>query len=99
VTLIRSETELEDLLSRPSEADQAAVRGLVGDLLILGAGGKMGPSLARRARRAADQAGVAKRIMAVSRFSDRAAEKLLRESGASTCWISTGSARFPTLAT
>jgi nucleoside-diphosphate-sugar epimerase len=84
VTLIQSETELEDLLSRPSEADQAAVRALVGDLLILGAGGKMGPSLARRARRAADQAGVAKRIMAVSRFSDRAAEKLLRESGVET---------------
>jgi nucleoside-diphosphate-sugar epimerase len=84
VTLIQTEAELEDLLSRPSEADQAALRALEGDLLILGAGGKMGPSLARLARRAADQAGVSKRIVAVSRFSDAAAEKLLRESGVET---------------
>jgi nucleoside-diphosphate-sugar epimerase len=84
VTLIQSEAELEELLSRPSEADQAALRDIDGDLLILGAGGKMGPSLARRARRAADQAGVSKNIVAVSRFSDRAAEKLLRESGVET---------------
>jgi hypothetical protein len=41
-----------------------------GDLLILGAGGKMGPSLAKLARRAADKAGVKKRIIAVARFSD-----------------------------
>jgi nucleoside-diphosphate-sugar epimerase len=84
VTFIQTEAELEDLLSRPSEADQAAMRALQGDLLILGAGGKMGPSLARLARRAADQAGVSKRIVAVSRFSDPAAEKLLRESGVET---------------
>jgi nucleoside-diphosphate-sugar epimerase len=84
VTLIQSEAELEGLLSRPSEADQAALRDIDGDLLILGAGGKMGPSLAQRARRAADQAGVSKNIVAVSRFSDQAAEKLLRESGVET---------------
>jgi nucleoside-diphosphate-sugar epimerase len=84
VTLIQTEAELEDLLSRPSEADQAALRALEGDLLILGAGGKMGPSLARLARRAADQAGLSKRIVAVSRFSDATAEKLLRESGVET---------------
>ena len=84
MTLIQSEAELEGLLSRPSEADQAALRDIDGDLLILGAGGKMGPSLAQRARRAADQAGVSKNIVAVSRFSDQAAEKLLRESGVET---------------
>jgi hypothetical protein len=49
---------------------------LEGDLLILGAGGKMGPSLANLARRAADQAKVKKRIIAVSRFAD---EKLERQ--------------------
>jgi len=37
---------LEDELSRPSDADCAFLRGLEGDLLVLGAGGKMGPSLA-----------------------------------------------------
>ena len=81
---IASETELEDLLASPNEADRAALRALDGDLLILGAGGKMGPSLARRARRAADEAGVSKRITAVSRFSDRAAEKLIQDAGIET---------------
>lgn len=61
--------ELEDELSRPSDADCAFMRDLTGDTLILGAGGKMGPSLARRARRAADQAGKPRRIVAVSRFA------------------------------
>jgi len=81
---IQSEAELEDLLSLPSQADRDAMRAMEGDLLILGAGGKMGPSLARRARRAADDAGVSKDIVAVSRFSDRAAENLLRQSGVQT---------------
>jgi nucleoside-diphosphate-sugar epimerase len=61
---------LEDELSRPSDADCAFLRGLEGDLLVLGAGGKMGPSLARRARRAADRSGVSRRIVAASRFAD-----------------------------
>ena len=81
---IGSETELDDFLSAPYESDVAALRAMEGDLLILGAGGKMGPSLARRARRAADQAGVTKRIMAVSRFSDAHVERQLREAGVET---------------
>ena len=60
---------LEDELSCPSNADRAFMRRLEGDILLLGAGGKMGPSLARRARRAADQAGRPRRIIAVSRFA------------------------------
>jgi nucleoside-diphosphate-sugar epimerase len=74
---IETEAELEEILSRPSDADAVAIAQLAGDLLILGAGGKMGPSLARRARRAAEKAGVRKRIVAVARFSDnRLREKL-----------------------
>lgn len=68
--MIHNETELEERLSRPSDADAAALAAMEGDLLILGAGGKMGPSLARLARRAADKAGVKKRVIAVARFSD-----------------------------
>ena len=64
----RSETELDDLLSRPTETDVAALAQIEGDLLVLGAGGKMGPSLARLARRASDEAGIQRRILAVSRF-------------------------------
>jgi nucleoside-diphosphate-sugar epimerase len=65
---IQNLSELEERLSRPSDADIAAMAALDGDVLILGAGGKMGPSLARLARRAADQAKVKKRIVAVSGF-------------------------------
>ena len=62
-----STEELENELSRPSEADVEFLRQLEGDILILGAGGKMGPSLARLCRRAADSAGAARRIVGVSR--------------------------------
>jgi dTDP-4-dehydrorhamnose reductase len=67
---IDTEQELEERLSRPAPADIAALAGLDGDLIILGAGGKMGPSLARLARRASDQAGATKRIIAVARFTN-----------------------------
>src|SRR5215831_10077213 len=73
---IRTELELEELLSRPDEKTAEAMAALDGDLLILGAGGKMGPSLARLARRACDRAGVQKRIIAVARFTN---SKLLAE--------------------
>ncbi len=74
---IETDAELEEILSHPSGADVAAIAHLDGDLLILGAGGKMGPSLARRARRAAQKGGVCKRIVAVARFSnDRLRESL-----------------------
>jgi nucleoside-diphosphate-sugar epimerase len=72
---------LEDELSRPSDADCACMRELEGDVLLLGAGGKMGPSLARRARRAADQAGALRRIIAVSRFASGGTRRQLTEWG------------------
>ena len=70
MTTIHTEAELEERLSRPGDADATVLAALDGDLLILGVGGKMGPSLARLARRAADKAGVKKRIIAVARFSN-----------------------------
>jgi nucleoside-diphosphate-sugar epimerase len=60
---------LEEALSRPAECTLAALRQLPGDLLILGAGGKMGLSLARMALRASREAGVRRRVIAVSRFT------------------------------
>ena len=70
MTSIRSIEELEEHLSRPTDADVTALAQMDGNLLILGAGGKMGPTLSRLARRAADQARVNKKIIAVSRFAD-----------------------------
>jgi nucleoside-diphosphate-sugar epimerase len=76
-TNIRTVAELEERLSRPTTADVSAMAELEGDLLILGAGGKMGPSLAVLARRAADHAKLKKRIIAVSRFADDKLRDLL----------------------
>ena len=64
---ITTSADLERELALPSEPDIACMRRLEGDILILGAGGKMGPSLARLCRRASDAAGSARRIFAVSR--------------------------------
>jgi len=62
--MIQNLTDLEAALSKPSEADIEAMRRIEGDILILGAGGKMGPSLARLCQRAA---GDSRRVIAVSR--------------------------------
>ncbi len=43
---IETEAQLEDALSTPSGADIDAMRVLAGDIMVLGAGGKMGPALA-----------------------------------------------------
>ena len=75
------EVALEELLTRPTPAVVAALGALDGDLLILGAGGKMGPSLARLARRASDEAGVRRRVIAVARFSEPGLAAALREDG------------------
>jgi len=79
-----NEPELEEILSRPSGPDRDLMRSLDGDLLILGAGGKMGPSLARRARRAAMETGTRKRVVAVARFSEPGLRKDLEDSGVET---------------
>jgi nucleoside-diphosphate-sugar epimerase len=76
---IKTEAGLEEWLSRPSDADAAAMAALDGDLILLGAGGKMGPSLARLARRAVQKAKSAKRIIAVARFSSEGLAAQLRE--------------------
>jgi nucleoside-diphosphate-sugar epimerase len=60
------------------------VRRLEGDVVILGAGGKMGPSLARRIRRAADAAGTHHKVIAVSRFSSATLVNALNRDGIDT---------------
>ena len=61
---------LEELLSRPSDLAIRTLGELEGDILVLGVGGKMGPTLARMAKRASEQAGVQRRVIGVSRFSN-----------------------------
>lgn len=76
--------QLEDLLSAPTPAAIAAMGEMGGSLVILGAAGKMGPSLARMARRAGEAAGVSPRIVAVSRFRDTAVREALERHGIET---------------
>jgi hypothetical protein len=69
---------LEERLSRPTGGVRAVLTRYPGDLVLLGAGGKMGLSLARMARRALDEAGGAhagRRVIAVSRFGDAAVRR------------------------
>ncbi len=73
--------ELEELLSRPTPYLIEALRNLHGDILVLGAGGKMGPSLAVMARRASDMAGVKRRVMAASRFGAQGTRDYLIQAG------------------
>src|SRR5437879_9023679 len=82
--IIANEQQLEDRLSEPSASDGRAVAALEGDLLSLGVGGKMGPSLARRARRACELAGVKKRIIGVARFSTAGTREFLDRSAIET---------------
>ena len=80
----RSDEELDALLSAPNEATIAALASVPGDVIVLGAGGKMGPTLARMAARARDGAGVRRRIIAVSRFTATGTEWFLNEAGVET---------------
>jgi nucleoside-diphosphate-sugar epimerase len=78
---------LEERLSRPTGGVRAVLGRLTGDIVVLGAGGKMGPSLARMARRALDELGGAharRRVVAVSRFADPAPRRALEEWGVET---------------
>jgi len=68
---------LEEFMSRPTPELQADLARASGDLLILGVGGKMGPTLARMAKRAAP----AKRVIGVARFSDKALRAKLEAQG------------------
>ena len=78
--------ELEESLSEPRDATVEALERVDGDILVLGAGGKMGPTLARMAARAIQRAPEAakRQVIAVSRFSHKGAEDALRSAGVST---------------
>jgi len=75
----RNEDALDALLAAPDSETVEALASLDGDILILGAGGKMGPTVARMARRALPDA--RRRVMAVSRFSDARVASDLQAAG------------------
>ncbi|MCF3108757.1 NAD-dependent epimerase/dehydratase family protein [Niabella sp. CC-SYL272] len=72
---------IEDELYQPSKALLEDLQALDGDIIFLGAGGKMGPSMIKLASIALRAANLSKRLIAVSRFSDEAAKKELEDLG------------------
>jgi nucleoside-diphosphate-sugar epimerase len=68
---------LEDFMTAPSPALAADLARLDGDVMVLGVGGKMGPTLARMAKRAAP----GKRVIGVARFSEEGLKDKLERTG------------------
>ena len=69
---MKSIKELDEYMCRPSSALVDDIKKIDGDIMVLGAGGKMGPTLCKLAANAIKEAGINKRIYAVSRFSNAA---------------------------
>jgi nucleoside-diphosphate-sugar epimerase len=67
--------ELEDFMTQPTRELEADLARADGDILVLGVGGKMGPTLARMASRAG------KRVIGVARFSEKGLKEKLEKSG------------------
>ena len=82
--MIKTESQLESYLSEPTDEVIAALAALEGDVLILGVAGKMGPTLAKQAKRAIDAAGITKRVIGVSRFSTSGVQEDLQAAGIET---------------
>jgi len=81
---MKSIKELKDRLSTPSEQLIRDIRNIKGDIMILGVGGKMGPSLARLACRALSQCEGNQRVIGVSRFSEEGLREELESVGIET---------------
>jgi len=82
--LIENEAQLEELLTRPRPELVRFIRQVRSPLLVLGASGKMGPTLAALAHRTAAAAGHRLRVIAVSRFNNTASRQWLESRGVET---------------
>ncbi len=76
-----NEEQLDEALSRPDAALIEELSALDGDIMILGAGGKVGPTLSVMAKRAAESAEKRRKVYAVSRFTDPIVVELLKREG------------------
>ena len=76
--------QLDELLSRPTPPALAALQQLDSDLVVLGASGKMGPTLARMAARGIEQLGLPHRVYGVARFSQPGVREALQAAGVET---------------
>ena len=79
-----TEEHLNNMLTTPSAALVEDIKKIQGDIMVLGAGGKMGPTLCMLAKNAVCQAGIEKRIIAVARFSEPGVKEMLEANGVDT---------------
>ncbi len=75
---------LEEQLTKPSAALIADMAKIEGDIMLLGIGGKMGVSMGKLAVAAIKEAGLTKRVIGVSRFSDQKSKQELEDAGIET---------------
>ncbi len=75
-----SEAELDDFMSTPDEALIADLQAIDGDIMVVGVGGKMGPTVARMAKRAVPE----RRVIGVARFSEPGLKDYLEGHGVET---------------
>lgn len=75
-----NDDELDEFMSRPSPELVADLEAIDGDIIVIGVAGKMGPTLARMAKRA----GPDRRVIGVARFSDHAVRAYLEAHGVET---------------
>ncbi len=81
---LRNETELEEFMSRPTPRVVEFMKGLTGDIVLLGIAGKIGITLGMMAARAIAAAGTKQTVYGVSRFSDPASRERLEKAGIRT---------------
>ncbi|MCL2518408.1 MAG: NAD-dependent epimerase/dehydratase [Oscillospiraceae bacterium] len=79
-----TEEKLNQILTEPSEKLINGIKKIDGDITVLGASGKMGPTLCLLAKNAINKAGINKRIIAVARFTDKDSERFLNNNGIET---------------
>ncbi len=81
---IPTESALLEVLSEPSKSLIEQIGSISGPLVVVGAGGKMGPTLCVLAKRAAELAGHSLSVMALSRFSNEKERSWLESRGVQT---------------
>ena len=74
---LRDVTHLEEVMTAPTPALVADLARVPGDIIVLGVGGKIGPTLARLAKRAAPE----RRVVGVARFSEDGLRETLARTG------------------
>jgi len=80
-SMVKDTGELMEFMTRPSQRLIEDVKRIEGDIMILGAGGKVGPSLSIMAARACQEAGINKRIIAVSMFERQDVPDMMKAYG------------------